>query len=106
MAAGWVPTGVTTLRKPLERKLFAGTGCYDISVGVRLWHRRIHVPIILSLTLLPDFHGAIFSLLDAVLAEDRIKQDFHRWVVEPAGEHLAVVREDLLGRPEPRQAGG
>jgi hypothetical protein len=34
--------------------------------------------------------------VDAVLAADRIKEHLHSGMVEPAGEHLAVIGQDLL----------
>lgn len=43
------------------------------------------------------------QVLDAVLAADCVKGHFHRWVIEPAGEHLAVVGQDLLRRSMPTQ---
>jgi hypothetical protein len=42
-------------------------------------------------------------VLDAVLAADRIKEHLDRRMKEPAGKHLAVIGQDLLGRPVSRQ---
>jgi hypothetical protein len=39
------------------------------------------------------------QVLDAVLAADRIEQHLRWWMVEPAGEHLAVSGQDLFGAP-------
>jgi hypothetical protein len=39
------------------------------------------------------------QMLDPVLAADRIKEHLHRRMMEPAGEHLAVIGQDLLGHP-------
>jgi hypothetical protein len=42
---------------------------------------------------------------DAVLAADAVEQHLGRVRAEPAGEHLAVVREDLVGDPVALQGG-
>ena len=39
------------------------------------------------------------QMFDAVLPADPVKQRLHRRPVEPAGEHLAVVGQDLLRAP-------
>ena len=44
------------------------------------------------------------QVLDAVLPTDPVEQHLHRRVVEPAGEHLAVVGQDLLGHARGRIA--
>ena len=38
-------------------------------------------------------------MLDAVLPQDPVEEHLHRRLVEPAGEHLPVIREDLLRHP-------
>ena len=39
------------------------------------------------------------QMLDAVLPADPVEQHLHRRVAEPAGEHLAVIGQDLLAAP-------
>ena len=40
------------------------------------------------------------KVLDAVLPADPIKEHLDRWVMESAGEHLAVVGQNLLRNPK------
>jgi hypothetical protein len=42
---------------------------------------------------------------DAVLAADAVEQHLTRMGSEPAGEHLAVVSQQLLGHPVTGQGG-
>ena len=44
-------------------------------------------------------------MLDAVLATDPVEQHLHRGMEEPAGEHLGVISQDLLGHPVGGQRG-
>lgn len=39
------------------------------------------------------------QMVDAVFAADRLKEHLHRWVMKSAGEHLAVIGQDLRRRP-------
>jgi hypothetical protein len=38
-------------------------------------------------------------MLDAVLRADPVKKHLHGRMTEPAGEHLAVIRQNLLREP-------
>ncbi|OVF03971.1 hypothetical protein B0173_02485 [Mycobacterium avium subsp. paratuberculosis] len=43
------------------------------------------------------------QVVDAVLPADRVEEHLHRGMVKPAGEHLAVISQNLLGGPVSRQ---
>ena len=59
--------------------------------GVR-WNRSI-LPVVVG------DRGCGEQVLDPVLPADPVEEHLDRRVVEPAGEHLAVVGQDLLGDP-------
>ena len=59
------------------------------SVRIARWNRSI-LPVVVGRT------GLGQQMLDAVLTADPVEQRFHRRLVEPAGEHLSVIGQDLL----------